>query len=92
MVAINIRNVPDETRDDLAARAAASGRSLQEYLRTELIELARRPERRDAQHTAGRLDDLIVRPRRHPMSFDDLKPVTRPESTSDVLRELGGDR
>lgn len=42
-VSITIRNVPDEVRDELAARAAASGRSLQEYLRGELIELAERP-------------------------------------------------
>jgi plasmid stability protein len=37
---ITIRNVPDETRELLASRAAASGRSLQEYLRSQLIELA----------------------------------------------------
>ena len=43
MTSITIRNVPDETRDELAARAARSGRSLQEYLRGELIDLARRP-------------------------------------------------
>jgi plasmid stability protein len=41
-VSITIRDVPDETRDELAARAARSGRSLQEYLRLELIEAARR--------------------------------------------------
>lgn len=41
---ITIRDVPDETADELAARAALAGRSLQEYLRTELIELARRPD------------------------------------------------
>ena len=41
---ITIRDVPDRTRDELAARAAATGRSLQEYLRTRLIELAERPE------------------------------------------------
>ena len=41
---ITIRNVPDETGDELASRAAATGRSLQEYLRAELIELARRPD------------------------------------------------
>jgi plasmid stability protein len=41
---ITIRDVPDETRDELAARAARSGRSLQEYLRGELIELSRRPD------------------------------------------------
>lgn len=42
--AITIRNVPEETSKELAARAAATGRSLQEYLRSELIELARRPD------------------------------------------------
>ncbi len=41
---ITIRNVPDETRDELAARAARSGRSLQEYLRGEMIELAGTPD------------------------------------------------
>jgi hypothetical protein len=40
---VTIRNVPDEVRDELAARAASAGRSLQEHLRAELIELARRP-------------------------------------------------
>lgn len=42
-VSITIRGVPDDVRDALAARAARAGRSLQEHLRTELIELARRP-------------------------------------------------
>lgn len=41
---ITIRNVPDETRDELAERAARGGRSLQEYLRTELIALAAKPD------------------------------------------------
>lgn len=41
---ITIRNVPDDARDELAARAARTGRSLQEYLRAQLIELARRPD------------------------------------------------
>lgn len=41
---ITIRDVPDEIGDELAARAARSGRSLQEYLRLQLIELAARPD------------------------------------------------
>lgn len=41
---ITIREVPEETRDELAARAARTGRSLQEYLRAQLIELARHPD------------------------------------------------
>jgi plasmid stability protein len=44
MAAITIRDVPEDTRDALAARAAVTGRSLQEYLRRQLIELARRPD------------------------------------------------
>lgn len=44
MASITIRDVPNETRDELAARAAITGRSLQEYLRSELIELSRRPD------------------------------------------------
>lgn len=47
MVAITIRNVPAEIRDQLAARAARSGRSLQEYLAAELAELASRPHPND---------------------------------------------
>ena len=43
-VSITIRNVPDSTRDRVAARAARSGRSLQEYLRGLLIELAGKPD------------------------------------------------
>ena len=39
-VSITIRHVPDGARDERAARAARSGRSLQEYLRAELVELS----------------------------------------------------
>lgn len=42
-VAITIRNVPEPVRDELAARAARSGRSLQEYLLTELAVMTQRP-------------------------------------------------
>ncbi|MCA1673898.1 MAG: hypothetical protein LC799_17415 [Actinobacteria bacterium] len=40
---ITIRNVPDDVRDELAGRAARAGRSLQEHVRGELIEIARKP-------------------------------------------------
>jgi plasmid stability protein len=42
-VSVTIRDVPDETRDELAARAARLGQSLQEYLRGQLVELAAKP-------------------------------------------------
>lgn len=40
---IIIGEVPDEVRDELAARAAVCGRSLEDYLREELMALAKRP-------------------------------------------------
>ena len=41
---ITIRDVPDDTTAELAARAAATGRSLQGYLRGRLVEMARLPD------------------------------------------------
>lgn len=52
-VAITVRDVPDEVRDELAARAARSGRSLQEYVRGMLIDSVARPP----------VDDVIARAR-----------------------------
>jgi plasmid stability protein len=43
MPSITVRDVPDHVHNELAARAARAGRSLQEHLRAELIELARKP-------------------------------------------------
>jgi plasmid stability protein len=40
---INIRDVPESVRDELAARAALQGKSMQEFLRAELERLAARP-------------------------------------------------
>ena len=60
-VQITIRDVPDAVRDELAARAALQGKSMQEYLRAELERLAARPpvervlERIRAQIPVGRL-------------------------------------
>ncbi len=47
MAAITIRNVPDYVRDELASRAARSGRSLQEYLLGELVRAAEKPSAED---------------------------------------------
>ena len=46
-VAITVRDVPDAVRDELAARAARSGKSMQEYLRGLLVEQASKPSRED---------------------------------------------
>lgn len=53
MTAITVRNVPVEVRDELAARAARSGRSLQEFLLSQLIEMASQPS----------MDEVIARAR-----------------------------
>ena len=42
-IQITIRDVPAKVRDELAARAALRGQSMQEYLRAELERLAARP-------------------------------------------------
>ncbi len=52
-VGITVRDVPDEVRDELAARAARAGKSLQEYLRGVLVASAARPP----------VDDVIARAR-----------------------------
>ena len=53
MVAMTVRDVPDEVRDELAARAARAGKSLQEYLRALLVSAVDKPA----------LDDVLARAR-----------------------------
>jgi plasmid stability protein len=42
-IQITIRDVPEKVRDELAARAARQGKSMQEFLRAELERMATRP-------------------------------------------------
>ena len=42
-VKITIRDVPEDVRNELAARAARGGKSMQEFLRGELERIASRP-------------------------------------------------
>jgi antitoxin FitA len=44
MALIQIRDVPEHVRDELARRAAAAGQSMQGYLLGELSKLAERPD------------------------------------------------
>lgn len=53
MVAVTIRDVPDHVRAELAARAARSGQSLQEYLHGVLVHLTNKPT----------LDEVVARAR-----------------------------
>lgn len=76
MPAITIRNVPEEIRDELAARAARSGRSLQEYLLGQLTELATYPSP----------DDWIAQVRAH------AKAGGAKLSIEDILADKDADR
>ena len=62
-MSITVRDVPEETLNELAARAALAGRSLQEYLRAKLIELAGQP---DAEALVAR---IRARKAAHPVSL-----------------------
>ncbi|MGH3250053.1 MAG: FitA-like ribbon-helix-helix domain-containing protein [Trebonia sp.] len=62
-VSITVRDVPEETRNELAARAALAGRSLQEYLKARLNELAGQP---DAEALVAR---IRARKAAHPVSL-----------------------
>jgi plasmid stability protein len=75
-VSITIRNVPEETRNELAARAALTGRSLQEYLRACLIELAEKPD----------AEAWVARVRQHQAQFGESI------SLEEILTDLDADR
>ena len=48
MATIQVREVPDETYEVLLRRAKAAGQSLQQYMRQELIALARRQSKAES--------------------------------------------
>lgn len=58
MPSITIRNVPEEIRNELAARAARAGQSLQEYLHGELVNIANKP---DMQTLMKRMRERVER-------------------------------
>lgn len=61
-VAITVRDVPDDVHNELAARAARAGQSLQEYLRGMLVDAAGRPPVADVIARArARVDTTGVR-------------------------------
>ena len=68
-VQLTIRDVPDQVRDELAARAALQRKSMQEFRRGELEKIASRPslevwlqtvkERKDAAGTRVATDTIL---------------------------------
>ncbi len=76
MPSITVRDVPGDVRDELAARAARAGRSMQEHLRAELIELARRPS----------VEEVLARARSRTRATSSRLPAAR------IMEHLDADR
>lgn len=48
MPTIQVRGIPDDAYDTIRGRAQTEGKSLQAYMREQVIALARRPTKREA--------------------------------------------
>ena len=75
-VQITIRGVPEEVRDRIAARAAARGQSMQEYLRGQLERLVAKPS----------VEEWLRQVRA------DKRAMTNNVTTEDILRARDADR
>jgi antitoxin FitA len=75
-VAITVRDVPNDVRDELAARAARAGQSLQEYVRFLLTDAASTPS----------VDDVIRRARAR------VAAAGTRLSTEEILADRDADR
>ena len=75
-VQITIRSVPEDVRNELAARAARGGKSMQEFLRGELERIASRPS----------IDDWLQEVRRRKAAAGTRVPA------SAILRARDADR
>ena len=61
MATIQVREVPDETYEVLLRRAKAAGQSLQQYMRQELIALARRQSKAESVEAVVEIRSRISR-------------------------------
>lgn len=97
---ITIGKVPDEVRDELAARAAVCGRSLEDYIRDELMALAQRPSaavwmarvraRKDAlQHQQGAASENAGGHAAsvHPASEPQRDPPSAPHASDGLVEQ-----
>ena len=75
-VKITIRDVPEDVRNELAARAALRGKSMQEFLRGELERIASRPS----------IDDWLQEVRRRKAAAETRIPA------ASILRARDADR
>ena len=74
---ITIRNVSKETHDELVARAARAGQSLQEYLKHELMKMAEKPD----------IETWLARVRKHKATYGGIRLTAE-----EILDARGRDR
>ncbi|MDR2378556.1 MAG: hypothetical protein LBD70_03910 [Bifidobacteriaceae bacterium] len=74
MTTITIRNVPDDVRNSLAAKAAGAGQSMQEYTLAALTRIAARADQREV------LAQIRQRSRAYP-------PVSRAAILADLAQD-----
>lgn len=89
MSAIQIRDVPAEDREALAAAAKSRNMSLQKYLAEEIHQLAAKERNRIAVEELRHID------RTNGLSaaeLDDLRDMTRAEHAEHVVRKTGLER
>jgi antitoxin FitA len=79
MATIQVRDVPDEVAEVYRRRAAAAGRSLQSYMREQLIEGARRRDKAEVMAIVART------------LAEDPGPGLSAETIAEVLGELRGE-
>jgi antitoxin FitA len=76
---ITIGEVPDDVRDELAARAALSGRTVEEYVRDELIALTRRPSAAVWMARVRARKEALLHPPSAPCSAEETRDDGRSE-------------
>jgi plasmid stability protein len=92
---ITIGEVPDEVRDELAARAAVCGCSLEDYIRNELMALAQRPSAAVWMARVRARKDALQHPQRtaceHPVSEPQRDPPSAPRASDGPVerRDVG---
>ena len=89
---IIIGEVPDEVREELAARAALCGRSLEDYIRDELLALARRPSAAVWMARVRARKDALRQPEPCPSAMADGSganngPASKPRASESPLAE-----
>jgi hypothetical protein len=82
---IIIGEVPDEVRDELAARAAVCGRPLEDYIRDELLALAQRPSAAVWMARVRARKEALQSQQHAASSHSDSEPPSAPRASERLL-------